>query len=334
MDDTKIMNSGNRPLVVIQCMVYNHASFLRECFDGFVMQQTNFQYVVLVHDDFSTDESVDIILEYKEKYPHMFHLILEKENQYSKQNGILWRITNNAICEIGAKYVAICEGDDYWVDPFKLQKQVDILEADGTLMAVCTDTSIVDKEGRILCPKRGRVVKDDIAGRYTLRDFFKYNHQYPTASIVYRNANNEEISKKYLSTVNNYLGDWTMWICLHIYGDFYYINEPMVAYRINPTSLTHSNFNTRRLGLARANFQLIPAVASVLPDQYQDIKDDLTKNTAWMWLNLANAYKYLHQYLKMLGCLIICCIKNPKVLYNKIRVYSLAELKKVFFDVK
>lgn len=319
-DKNMMMCSNDKPLVVIQCMVYNHEAFLRECFDSFLMQQTTFPYVVFVHDDFSTDKSIDIILEYKEKYPHLFYLILEKENQYSKPNGVLWKITNNAICELGAKYVAVCEGDDYWLDPFKLQKQVDILEADDTLMAVCTDTSIVDNEGQILCQKCGGVVKENLTGRYTLRDFFKYNHQYPTASIVYRNSNNEELAKKYLSTINNYLGDWTMWICLHIYGDFYYIDEPMVAYRINPNSVTHTNIDERRLGLARSNFKIIASVAKILPPMYQDIIDDLTKNTSWMWFNLANAYKHQHKYIQMIFCLIVCGIKDFKFFSNKIRI--------------
>ena len=313
-----MMCSNDKPLVVIQCMVYNHAMFLRKCFDSFVMQRTTFPFVILVHDDFSADKSVDIILEYKEKYPHLFHVILEKENQYSKYNGVLWRITNKAICEIGAKYVAVCEGDDYWVDPFKLQKQVDILENDDTLMAVCTDTSIVDYEGRIVIHKRGGVVKDNIPGRYTLRDFFKYNHQYPTASVVYRNSNNEELANNYLSLINNYLGDWTMWICLHIYGDFYYIDDPMVAYRINPNSVTHSNVDERRLGLAKSNFSIIASVAKILPDEYQDIKDVLTNNTAWMWFNLANAYKHKHKYIQMIYCLIVCYIKDFKYFNDKL----------------
>ena len=266
-------------LVAIHCLVYNHEPYLRDCLEGFVMQQTNFPFVAIVHDDASTDGSATIIREYETKYPHIIKPIYETENQWRKPDGSLGRIMNQAIDATGAKYVAMCEGDDYWTDPLKLQKQVDILEADETLMAVCTDTSIVDNHSNLLNPKRGGVVKDDIEGRYTLRDFFNYNHQYPTASVLYRNSHREALREKYARTINAYLGDWTMWICLHIFGDFYFINKPMVAYRINPTSVTHSNVDKRRLGLAKENFRLIPIIADILPDEYKDIKDNLTKET-------------------------------------------------------
>lgn len=315
---TSFLSSREQPIVAIRCLVYNHEPYLRDCLEGFVKQQTTFPFVVIVHDDASTDNSAMIISEYARKYPSIIKPIYETDNQYSKKDGSLGRIMDTAVDQIAPTYIACCEGDDYWIDPLKLQKQVDILEDDYTLMAVCTDTSIVDNHGHLLNPKRGGVVKDNKEGRYTLRDFFKYSHQYPTASVLYRNAYKDELREKYNQTRNGFLGDWTLWICLHIYGDFYYINEAMVAYRINPTSVTHSNVDARRLGLAKANFKLIPAVANILPNEYQDIKENLTKDTAWMWFNLANAYKHQHQYVKMFCCLLVCCIKDPKLLYTKI----------------
>lgn len=305
-------------LVAIHCLVYNHEPYLRDCFEGFVMQKTNFRFVAIVHEDCSTDNSAAIIREYEAKYPDIFRPIYETENQWSKPDGSLGRIMNAAIDATGAKYVAMCEGDDYWTDPYKLQKQVDILEADETLMACCTDCSVVDDRSVILKEKRGRVVKDDIPGRYNLRDFFRDNHQYPTLSVVYRRTHEQEVCAKCDKTRNPYLGDWTLWIALLCFGDMYYLNEVTCAYRINPTSVTHSKVDARRLGLAKENFKLLPAVASILPDEYQDIKDDLTKNTVWMWFYLANAYRHVHQYFHMIGCLLVCAFKNPQYLYRKI----------------
>jgi hypothetical protein len=243
------------------------------------------------------------------------HVVLLNENHYLKKT----KRPYYAQYEDAAKYVAMCEGDDYWTDPLKLQKQVDILEAGESLMLCCTNCSVVDNHSVEIQPVRGGVVRDDIAGRYNLRDFFRDNHQYPTLSVVYRRTHTEEIREKYARTRNAFLGDWTLWICLLIYGDAYFLNEVTCAYRINPTSVTHSNVNARRLGLAKANFKLLPAVASILPNEYKDIKDDLTQNTAWMWFNLANAYRHQRQYIRMLGCMIVCCIKEPKMLFNKIR---------------
>lgn len=133
-------------IVSIQCLVYNHEPYLRKCLDGFVMQKTNFKFEAIVHDDCSTDKSCAIIREYAEKYPDIIKPIYEKENQYSKHDGSLNRIMDNA--SIG-KYVAICEGDDYWIDPLKLQKQVDFLESHPDFDMVRTDSNVYYQDTNI-----------------------------------------------------------------------------------------------------------------------------------------------------------------------------------------
>ena len=110
-------NIPRKPLVAIKCLVFNHEPYLRDCLEGFVMQQTDFPFVAIVHDDASTDHSADIIREYAAKYPDIILPIYETENQYSKHDGSLGRIMNTAVDATGAKYVAMCEGDDYWTDP-------------------------------------------------------------------------------------------------------------------------------------------------------------------------------------------------------------------------
>ena len=308
-----------KPLVAIKCAVYNHEPYLRDCLEGFVMQKTNFRFVAVVHDDASTDNSAAIIREYEEKYPDIIKPIYEIENQYSKHDGSLGRIMNAAIDATGAKYIATCEGDDYWTDPLKLQKQVDILEKDESLMMCCTNCSVVDKHSVELHAVRGGVVKDDIEGRYNLRDFFRDNHQYPTLSVVYRCTHTQEVRQKYAHTINAFLGDWTLWICLLIYGDMYFLNEVTCAYRINPTSLTHT---VNRVARAKANRDICAKVADILPDEYADIAADL-RDTRWVWISLIFAYKSERRYLGMMGALIMSIIKCPrglwKILKDKIK---------------
>ena len=305
----------NQPLVAIHCLVYNHEPYLRDCLEGFVMQQTSFPFVAIVHDDASTDGSAAIIREYEERYPNIIKPIYETENQWRKPDGSLGRIMNAAIDATGAKYVAMCEGDDYWTDPLKLQKQVDILEADESLMACCTNCSVVDMNSDVLEEKRVQpVVKENKQGRYSLRDFFDQGHQYPTLSVLYRNTHRDEVRQKTNAMRNPYMGDWTLWIALLCFGDMYYLDEVTCAYRINPTSLTHdqSKMNQRRLGQAKDNFRLMPLVASCMPDAgYEDIKNDLIENTAWMWYRLAIAYKHVGEYLHMLYALLRCELKDP-----------------------
>lgn len=132
-------------LVAIRCIVYNHEPYLRDCLEGFVMQKTNFRFVAVVHDDASTDNSAAIIREYEEKYPDIIKPIYEIENQYSKHDGSLGRIMNAAIDATGAKYVALCEGDDYWTDPHKLQKQVDFLDTHPEYVLCCHRYKILNQ---------------------------------------------------------------------------------------------------------------------------------------------------------------------------------------------
>ena len=310
------MNQSEEPiLVAIHCLVYNHEPYLRDCFEGFVMQKTNFRFVAIVHDDCSKDKSADIIREYTEKYPDIFHPIYETENQYSKHDGSIRRIMYKAIDEFGAMYVAMCEGDDYWTDPYKLQKQVDILEADKTLIACCTDCSVVDNHGKTIKHQRGGIVKDGIRGRYNLRDFFRDNHQYPTLSVVYRNTHVTEVCAKYAHTTNAFLGDWTLWICLMIYGDMYYTGEVTCAYRINPTSVTHT---VGRVARAKANKDICLKVADILPEEYADIATNL-RDTRWVWVSLIYAYKAEKRYLGMLGCILIASVICPIILWENIK---------------
>ncbi len=113
-------------LVSVVCLCYNQESFIRQALDGFIMQKTNFPFEIVVHDDASTDNSANIIKEYEKRYSQLFHCIYRKENWYSQKKNILLDVFEN-YCS--GKYIAYCEGDDYWTDPYKLQKQVDFLES-------------------------------------------------------------------------------------------------------------------------------------------------------------------------------------------------------------
>ena len=117
----------NKPLVSICSITYNHAPYIRQCLDGFLMQQTTFPIEIIINDDCSTDGTTEIIHEYAEKYPDLIFPIFHEENQYQK--GVRGMFQRFVFPKARGKYIALCEGDDYWTDPLKLQKQVDFLEA-------------------------------------------------------------------------------------------------------------------------------------------------------------------------------------------------------------
>lgn len=121
--------NNNIPLVSICCLAYNHEAFIRQALDSFLMQQTNFAFEIVIHDDASTDNTAKIIEEYTQKYPEIFKPLLQTENQRSKFGGGMNPRFN--FPRARGKYIAVCEGDDYWTDPNKLQRQVDFLESNN-----------------------------------------------------------------------------------------------------------------------------------------------------------------------------------------------------------
>ena len=317
-------------MVWVSCMTYNHKSYIEDTMNGFCMQQTDFPYVCTIVDDASIDGEQEVIRHYINEnfdlqeaigsyekdtdYGHVtfarhktnmncyFAVIYLKENHFRKKSKYPY------IKEwIKTKYAAMCEGDDYWIDPLKLQKQVDILEADKTLMAVVANAKIVNAEGKELIAKQKDVVPDNKEGRYDLRSFMDNVHHYPTATVCYRRTHLTEISKMRKTMSNPYLGDWTLWIALHTFGDFYYIDEIMTAYRINPASVTHT---VDRVDRAKANWSISASVVKVLPDKYADLKKGL-KDPSWKWEELGLAYKAKKKYFRMGYCFAMCFLSRP-----------------------
>ncbi len=144
--EASAIDNATQPKVIIRCLVYNHEPYLRDCLEGFVMQKTNFPFKAVVHDDCSTDGSASIIREYAEKYPDIIEPIYETENQYSKRDGSLGRIMDAAT--LGrSPYIAHCEGDDYWIDPLKLQKQVDYMDKHPECTMTCTNAEVLTEKG-------------------------------------------------------------------------------------------------------------------------------------------------------------------------------------------
>ena len=126
-------------MVSVLCLCYNHEPYIKDALDGFVKQKTTFPFEVLIHDDASTDKSAEIIREYEAKYPDIIKPIYQTENQHSQGIKI---VKEFLLPKVRGKYIAFCEGDDFWTDENKLQKQVDFLEANPEY-TVCTHNTII-----------------------------------------------------------------------------------------------------------------------------------------------------------------------------------------------
>lgn len=209
-------------IVSVSCITYNHAKYIRQCLDGILMQKADFQYEILIHDDASTDGTDDIIREYSQKYPTIIKPIFEKENQYSK--GVPISATFNYPRAEG-KYIALCEGDDYWTDPYKLQKQVDFLETNADY-SCCFHDAYTEVDNKIRKPRwRYSNNKDS-----SINDIILFGGLFiPTASILMR----RDI---FLGMPNifrqQHVGDYPLQIYLASVGKVYYMHEAMCVYRV------------------------------------------------------------------------------------------------------
>lgn len=218
-------------MVTIRCLVYNHEPYLRQCLDGFVMQQTNFRFEAIVHDDASTDGSAAIIREYAAKYPDIIKPIYETENQYSKRDGSLRRIMN---AHTHGKYVAMCEGDDYWIDPLKLQKQVDFLEEnpDYTMCFARAEEHFEDDgtENRLFSLIENR----DYEGIELFAQWIV-----PTASVLYRREIlATELYQRVLSNKNICFGDTPLFLTCAHYGKLRGFSDVFSVYRRHQGGMT------------------------------------------------------------------------------------------------
>ena len=229
--------------VSVYCLAYNHEKYIRKALEGFVNQKTNFGYEVFVHDDASTDKTAKIIEEYATRYPDIIKPIYQTENQYSK--GV--KITTEIILpRMSGKYIAVCEGDDYWIDDCKLQKQYDILESIPSV-AICTH--------RVNCVTEDDTEKiGEIPGNWfnfkgdkefttdQFSDFLMIRKRYAFHTSSYF-ARREVFCSKERSLLSQKMnGDMAIMYASLLYGNVYFIDQEMSNRRM----MTMGNYNQRK----------------------------------------------------------------------------------------
>lgn len=209
------------PLVSICSITYNHAPFIRQCLDAFLMQQCNFPFEIIINDDCSTDGTTEIIREYAEKYPDKIFPIFHGENLHSQGvRGMFQKFVFPKAC---GKYIAMCEGDDYWTDPLKLQKQVDFMEKHHEYSLVCSNAAILSNEGELTWKRYDKSCDIPLKDVILKRGAWIY-----TASMLYR----RELIRDYPEYARNcHVGDYPLAIHLALRGKVYFFAEKMVTYR-------------------------------------------------------------------------------------------------------
>ena len=215
-------------MVSVNCAVYNHEKYLAKCLDSILMQKTTFKFEVLIHDDASTDRSAEIIEDYELRYPEIIKPIYQTQNQYSKGVKISSRFQYPRAL---GKYIAMCEGDDYWIDENKLQKQYDALEKHGECMMCVHKVEDVSEEGYSIgnFHPQFKIKKNIISSD----EFIKLTEYWAFQTSSYFFVNIPELKEQDLPLFYRLsgVGDTPLMLLFGSKGKVYYYDSIMSCYR-------------------------------------------------------------------------------------------------------
>lgn len=229
--------SGAPPLVSICCITYNHVQYIRRAIEGFLMQKTNFAFEILIHDDASNDGTAEIIKEYQQRFPELIHPICQTENQYSK--GIRTSLLN--LQRAVGLYIALCEGDDWWIDPFKLQKQFDFMSNNPDCSMVFTGCEI----HKFIGGKKTYTYQG--LSRVSPDDYLEKNPFIATASMFFvRSLIPVTYSENWM--IKSFAGDLVVKYCALANGDFGFIPDVTCVYNCGvPGSWTSQKYTKKKI---------------------------------------------------------------------------------------
>lgn len=271
------------PLVSIVCTTFNQKKFIKDTLDGFLIQKTTFPIEIIVHDDASSDGTSEIIKAYERKYPHLFKPIYQIENQYSKKVNI----ANKFIFpRIKGKYIATCEGDDYWIDPLKLQKQVDFLEEYKEYALVYTDINRIDEDGNIIDREFLKSNHTPIDG--TFEEYLIKAPFMAPCTWIFRKSVYKERDRKYA------VGDLPMILDILSHSKIHKLDFVTTNYRVLSNSASH--FTNLLL-----NYRFMKGVYDIQMDYAEkynmsiDVIKAIKTKYAWDSYNFAVAQHDIHQ---------------------------------------
>ena len=293
-------NKAKETQVSVVAITYNHIKFIEKALDSFLMQETNFPFEIIVHDDASTDGTSDIVRNYQKKYPDIIKPIIQTENQYSKHRGIALK---DVFDNIKTKYIALCECDDNWTDETKLQKQFDFMEENPEYSVCYHNAIVVDENENFIKNYRGKKEKD-----LTQEELIKVKHLFHTSTFFFRNI----ITPLPIEYVYLFGGASFIFSLIGNYGKGkYYTNIKPSIRRKHKNGITNTN-NDRRI----ADYSLDKLL---IYQYYYRIGE---KDIASYYLNLAfrTLIKYISFSALIINILFKIIEKAKKVtkLYEKI----------------
>ena len=233
-------NTCKKPVVSVSIVAYQHYDYIGKCLDGALMQKTNFDFEILVGEDDSSDGTRDICIKYAKKYPNKIRLFLHsKENKihvYGKPTGHFNYRYNNYSAR--GKYIAFCDGDDYWVDPLKLQKQVDFLEKNPDYGMIFSDINMIDKNNKSMMTPFLMKLKKLYKSGNVFWDLMENNYINTLTTCT-----RKDLLLDYFNRFHDeeFAYDYRTWLHVATYSKIKFVNEKWAAYRVHELGVSRSN---------------------------------------------------------------------------------------------
>jgi glycosyltransferase involved in cell wall biosynthesis len=220
--------------VSVLCATYNQEKYIGQCLEGFIIQKTNFPFEIIINDDASTDNTPKIIKEYADKYPNIIKPIYQKENQYSKGISIF---DSCLFPNAKGKYLAFCEGDDFWTDENKLQIQYDIMEKNPNFHFCVHKVQVINEKGENIRTRPSFNLQEKLMNT---EDFFKIiflNYEFQTSCYFVRRIDYSNYIIDFIKIIQIFrkcgVGDESIMLYFGQLNGIYYINKIMSKYRKN-----------------------------------------------------------------------------------------------------
>ena len=280
------------PLVSISCNTFNHENYISKAIDSFLMQQTDFPFEILIHDDASTDKTAEIIRAYEKRYPSLIKPIYQTENQYSTVKVISVYNFSRARGE----YIALCEGDDYWTDSKKLQYQIDKMKQYNDCQISFHPTEVLNDQ----------VLTEEVLSRHAEKDkVFEVSEIIkggggfcPTASIIVKKAAIIDLPAFF---TNAPYEDYFLQILGAVNDGALYIDRTMSAYRLHPNGVWTSKLN---------NFE---SLSKALNDTSKTLEE----------MNEFYGFRYHDAITHMISNMFIGILSNPAFqVHDRIELYN------------
>lgn len=296
--------------VSICCLTYNQKQYIKQTIDSFISQKTDFKYEIVIHDDCSTDGTIDILNEYESKYPDLIKVIYEKENLYSQGK----KIEQIAYKNCSGKYIALCEGDDYWCDNTKLQKQFEFMKLHPNCSLVTHGCYLLDSKTDKL-KKKSQPFKG--SRYYSIEEIISGDGGiFATNSMFFEKKSVMNMPDFYY---NISIGDFPTMLHLALCGDIYYIDEFMSVYRVGAAgswSIAQTTGNKEQIINKQTKFyteleNMLAEINKITEGKYNKAISELLLKKKYMLLLLIEDYEQIKK-------------EEFKQLY---KIYSLKEFK-------